>query len=286
MSKISIVTDSTADLPGDIVKRYNITVVPLKVFFGQEVFLDGVEISADEFFRRQVAGDISSTSQPSPAEFIEYYKPLVEAGDEIISIHISGQMSGTVQSANLAKKMLDYQGLDVVDSGVTSIVLGIMVINMARAIEEGKTKVEVLAMVESMRSSLSIYFMVDSLTYLQRGGRIGKAQAFLGTLLKVKPILTLKDGQVFPQEKVRGRSKAIGRLVSLLKERYGLGSRVQCCITHGLFQEGAEELRELLVQNFDCTETIDSRLGPVVGTHTGPGLVGVVCLPVENSCKL
>lgn len=282
MSKLSIVTDSTADLPVNIIKRYNITVVPLKVFFGQEVFLDGVEISADEFFRRQVAGDISSTSQPSPAEFVEYYKPLIESGDEIISIHISGKMSGTVQSANLAKKMLDYQGLDVVDSGVTSIVLGIMVINMARAIEEGKTKMEVLAMVDSMRSDLSIYFMVDSLTYLQRGGRIGKAQAFLGTLLNVKPILTLKDGQVFPQEKVRGRTKAIGRLVSILTERYGQGSRIQCCITHGWFQEGAEELRELLVQNFACTEILDSRLGPVVGTHTGPGLVGVVCLPAEN----
>ncbi|MCL6477962.1 MAG: DegV family protein [Peptococcaceae bacterium] len=282
MSKVRIVTDSTADLPADVVKRYGITVVPLKVFIGREVFLDGVEITPDEFFRRQTAGEMSTTSQPSPAEFVDYYRPYIDAGDEIISIHISSLMSGTVQSATLARTMLEYPGLVVVDSGVVSIALGIMVLNVARAAEAGKGRDELLAMIDRMRSRMRVYFMVDTLEYLQRGGRIGRAQAFLGTLLNVKPILTLQDGLVHPLEKVRGRSKACGRLIALMRETYGAGSRLQCWITHGVFPEGLEMVRQGLIESFDCTEILTGRLGPVVGTHGGPGLVGVVCLPVEE----
>lgn len=218
MGKMRIVTDSTADLPEDIIKRYNITVVPLKVFFGQEVLLDGVEITPGRFFERQVAGEISSTSQPSPAEFVDFYKPMADAGDEIISVHISGHLSGTVQSANLARTMLKYDGLEVVDSGVTSVALGLLVLNAARAVEAGRSKEQVLEMICSMKEEIEVYFMVDSLEYLQRGGRIGKAQAFLGTLLNVKPILMLEGGLICPFEKVRGRSKALGRLLSVERE--------------------------------------------------------------------
>ncbi len=282
MGRISIVTDSTADLSGDIVRRYNITVVPLKVFFGQEVFLDGVEITPDEFFRRQVAGEISSTSQPSPAEFVDHYGPLVDAGDEILSIHISSLMSGTVQSANLAKTILNYPGLEIVDSGLVSVAMGLMVLNLARAAEAGKTMSELLVMTEKMKRELSVYFMVDSLEYLQRGGRIGKAQAFLGTLLNVKPILTVKDGLVHPHEKVRGRSRACARLISIMEEKYGRGRKLQCWITHGDFPEGLQEVGKGMPERFDCAELITGRLGPVVGTHTGPGLVGMACLPAEE----
>ncbi|MFZ5595969.1 MAG: DegV family protein [Bacillota bacterium] len=281
MSKISIVTDSTADLPDDIVRRYGITVVPLKVFFGQEVFLDGVEITPDEFFRRQVAGEYSSTSQPSPAEFVEFYKPLVEAEDDIISMHISSHMSGTVQSATLAQKMMDYPFIEVVDSGMVSIALGIHVLNAARAVEEGKSAREIMAAFREMRQKTEVYFMVDSLEYLQRGGRIGKAQAFLGTLLNVKPILTIKSGEIYPFEKVRGRSRAIGRLITILKEKFG-DKKVQCWLTHGNFPEGLEELKAGVTENLNYTEIITGRLGPVVGTHSGPGLVGIVCLPVDS----
>ncbi|MFZ5646618.1 MAG: DegV family protein [Bacillota bacterium] len=281
MSKISIVTDSTADLPEDIIKKYNITVVPLKVFFGQEVLLDGVEITPDQFFRRQVAGETSSTSQPSPAEFVDYYTPLVNAGDEIISIHISAHLSGTVQSANLARTMLKYDSLEVIDSGLASAALGLVVLNAARAVEAGKSKEQVMALVDDMKREMEVYFMVDSLEYLQRGGRIGKAQAFLGTLLNVKPILMLEGGLICPFEKVRGRSKALGRLLSIMKEKFGENGSVQCWAVHGDFHEGMEEVKRGLVENFNYTEILTGRLGPVVGTHTGPGLVGLACLPAK-----
>ncbi|MFZ5652314.1 MAG: DegV family protein [Bacillota bacterium] len=280
MRRISIVTDSTADLPEDIVKRYNITVVPLKVFLGQEVLLDGVEITPDQFFRRQVAGEISSTSQPSPAEFVDYYKPMADAGSHIISIHISGHLSGTVQSANLARTMLKYDGLEVVDSGVTSVALGLLVLNAARAVEAGRSKEQVMAMIEEMKREIKVYFMVDSLEYLQRGGRIGRAQAFLGTLLNVKPILMLEGGLICPFEKARGRSKALGRLLSIQKEKFGEGG-IQAWVVHGDFHEGMEEVKRGLVENINCTEILTGRLGPVVGTHTGPGLVGIACLPAK-----
>lgn len=282
MGKLRIVTDSTADLPEDIIRKYNITIVPLKVFFGEEVYLDRVELTSEEFFRRQTAGEISSTSQPSPAEFVEYYRPLVEAGDEIISIHISGHLSGTVQSANLAKTMLNYPELEVIDSGTVSVVLGILVLNAARAVEEGRSKAEVLDLISRWRSETEVYFMVDTLEYLQRGGRIGKAQAFLGTLLNVKPLLTIQGGLVCPHEKVRGKSKALARIIAILGEKLGFGSKIQCMVTHGDFAEGAEELKKGLRANFDCAEIIDTRLGTVVGTHSGPSLAGCVCLPVRD----
>ncbi|MFZ5644604.1 MAG: DegV family protein [Bacillota bacterium] len=282
MGKVRIVTDSTADMPHDIVKRYNITVVPLKVFFGQEVYLDGVEITSEQFFKRQVAGEISSTSQPSPAEFVEIYTPMIEAGDDIISIHISSLMSGTVQSASLAKTMMNYSGLEVLDSGVVSVPLGIVVQNAARAAEEGKSRSEILELIQKWLRELEVYFMVDSLEYLQRGGRIGKAQAFLGTLLNVKPILTLGGGLICPYEKVRGKTKALGRLIDIMKEKLGQGSRLQCWVTHGVFPEGREALIKGLQDNFDCTEIVISRLGTVVGTHVGPSLAGLVCLPVKD----
>ena len=282
MGKLRIITDSTADLPDDIVQRYNITVVPLKVFFGEEVYLDRVEITSEEFFRRQTKGEISSTSQPSPAEFVECYTPLVKAGDEIISIHISSLMSGTVQSANLAKTMLNYPGLEVVDSGMAGVALGILVLNAARASGEGKGREEIKGLISRWISELEVYFMVDSLEYLQRGGRIGKAQAFLGTLLSVKPLLTIGGGLVSPYEKVRGKSKALARIISILGEKYGYGARIQCLVTHGDFLQGAEELKKGLRENFDCAEIIDTRLGTVVGTHVGPSLAGCVCLPVKD----
>ncbi|HBV98156.1 MAG: degV family protein [Peptococcaceae bacterium BICA1-7] len=282
MGKLRIVTDSTADLPDDIVQRYNITVVPLKVFFGEEVYLDRVEITSEEFFRRQTNGETSSTSQPSPAEFVEYYTPLVKGGDEIISIHISSLMSGTVQSANLARTMLNYPGLEVIDSGMAGVPLGILVLNAARAAEEGKSGEEIKGLISRWLSELEVYFMVDSLEYLQRGGRIGKAQAFLGTLLNVKPLLTINGGLVSPYEKVRGKSKALARIISILGDKFGYGARLQCLVTHGDFPEGAEELKKGLRENFNCAEIIDTRLGTVVGTHVGPSLAGCVCLPVKD----
>ncbi len=280
MAKVRIVTDSTADLPKELVEKYSITVVPLKVFFGTQCFIDGVDLSAAEFNNRLVASkELPTTSQPSPTEFIEYYRPLVDDGADIVSIHISAQMSGTLQSAQLAKTMLNYDGLEVVDSRGVSVALGMLVLAAARAAEAGRSRAEVLTLVQDIIADHRVYFMVDTLEYLQRGGRIGKAHAFLGTILNVKPVCTILDGVINPYEKVRGRKKAINRLVQLFSEQYRDAGPLFCFITHGNDPEGLQYLQGLVQEKLECQEILHSQMGSVVVTHAGPGFLGIVVCP-------
>ncbi len=281
MGKVRIVTDSTADLPGELVDRYGITVVPLKVFFGSECFLDGIDLTKEEFYQRLASSkELPTTSQPTPAEFAEVYRPMVEEGADIVSIHISSHMSGTVQSAQLAKTMLNYDKLEVIDSKAVSVLLGMVVLGAARAAEAGYSRAEVVALVRSIMAGHRVYFMVDTLEYLQRGGRIGKAQAFLGTVLNVKPVCTMKEGIIYPYEKVRGRKKAIARVVQLLASGNDNGPFFSF-MTHGNDPEGAEYLKGLIRDNLNCTEIIESQMGSVVGTHVGPGVLGAVVCPAK-----
>lgn len=274
MSFVRIVTDSTADLPASIVKEYGITVVPLKVFFGEEVYLDGVTLHNREFYQKMAASkDLPTTSQPSPAEFVAHYEPLIKEGAKIISIHISAAMSGTMQSALLAKTMLNYDGLEILDSLTVSVGLGQMVLAAARAAREGHSRDEIISLVRGIMADQQVFFMADTLDNLQRGGRIGKAQAFFGSLLNIKPILTFKDGYVYPHEKVRGRLKAMDRLTQIAYERVQ-GDPVQCMLVHSNDSAAIKQLQDKMLARLNITEIIVCELGPVVGTHGGPGIVG------------
>lgn len=280
MAKVHIVTDSTADLPAELLAQYGITVVPLKVFFGPECYLDGVDLQPSAFFEKLAASrELPTTSQPSPTEFAEHYRPWLEQGAEIVSIHISALMSGTIQSAQLAKSMLDYSGLEVIDSRGVSIVLGMMVLAAARAAAAGLSRDGVAAVVRNIMADHRVYFMVDTLDYLQRGGRIGKAQAFLGTVLNVKPVLTIWDGLIHPYEKVRGRKKAINRLIQLAQENYRDAGPLFAFLAHGNDPDGLRSMRELVREKLDCAEVLHTQLGAVVGTHSGPGILGIALCP-------
>lgn len=275
MAPVRIVTDSTADLPQELVEKYGITVVPLNVIFGDETYIDGVEITPAEFYKKLARSPVLSiTSQPSPGTFITAYQPLVDEGAEIISIHISSLMSGTVQSARLAKGMLKYPHLEVVDSRGVSISLGARVLEAARAAERGCSFQEVKELVESFNSRHKVFFTVDTLEHLQRGGRIGKATAFLGTLLNVKPILAIKDGEVFPWEKVRGINRALDRMVEIVQEEMGPDTPLHCFITHAEVPDNLAELRQRLEERLNLTEMLTTRVGPIVGTHAGPSAFG------------
>lgn len=280
MNRVRIVTDSTADLPRDLVEEYQITVVPLKVIFsGEEALRDGVDILPEEFFRRQLEKrEMSSTSQPTPAEFATVYSELAAGGHSIISIHISSVMSGTVQSARMAREMLPEADIEVVDSKLVSMGLGLVVLEAARAAAEGKSREEILGLVEKNLAQTKVYFVIDTLEYLARGGRIGKAQAFLGTILNIKPLLYLKDGTIHPYEKVRGKARAIERLVQVVEETAG-GQKIKCSIVHGANPDDMEQLRQKIISRLNCGVPVVSKLGAVVGTHTGPGVVGVVFSP-------
>lgn len=283
---VKIVTDSTADLPQGLADELDIAVVPLKIHFGEEEYLDWIDLDSDSFFAKLQASDVMPrTSQPSPADFEAVYKRVGEDGDTIISLHISAQLSGTYQSATIAKSMLDGMDIEVVDSRVTSMALGIVVIEAARAAKAGKSKEEIMSQVYDQLGKVRVYFGVDTLEYLQKNGRIGKAAALLGGLLNVKPLLTLVEGGIVPKEKVRGKAKLQERFAGIVGEEFGKEVTGKAVILHGNDLENALKLKEKIENEFAFSELIIASIGAVIGTHTGPGVLGVAVLPEEKcSC--
>lgn len=279
--RLKIVTDSTADLPAKIAGENAIEIVPLNVHFGEEVLKDGVEIWAEEFYHRfKNEAVLPNTSQPSPAEFVRVYEKLAAGADHIISIHISEKLSGTISSASLAAEMVkDKIPVTVIDSKFVSMALGMSVLQAARMIQAGADRASVLAEVERVHRSQAIFFTVETLAYLNRTGRIGKASALLGSLLNIRPILSFEDGLIVPVERFRGSpAKANVHLLELLGE--SLGSR-SCLVSlvHADAEEEAERLLELLPGYVQAKEVILSTIGPIVGSHAGPGTIGVIAVP-------
>ncbi|NLP18768.1 MAG: DegV family protein [Firmicutes bacterium] len=277
---IAIVCDSTADLPREIIKKYGIHVVPLKVHFGEEEYRDGVDISPQEFYKKmQASGILPTTSQPSPGEFAESYHSILKEGkNTIISIHISAHLSGTHRSAIVAKSMLPKADIEIVDSKQASTVLGLIVLEAARAAKSGKTKGEVLSLVNEMVEKIRVFFMVDSLKYLEKGGRIGKAQAVLGSMLNIKPILTLEEGIIVPAAKTRGRAKGIEQLLTRMQTNIGTGEQSLMGIMHAVEYDGMENLKNKVKDKWQPQELIVSDIGPVIGTHVGPGTLALIGL--------
>ena len=238
-----------------------------------------MDIDTEQFYRRQVErNEYSRTSQPTPAEFFSIYSELSISCSSIISIHLSSDLSGTCQSARMAKDMLSGLDIEVVDSRMASRGLGLIALEAARAVAEDKTKSEIISAVKHMISGAELFFIVDNLDYLARGGRIGKAQAFLGTLLNIKPILFLKDGVVHPLEKAMVRTSAIDKLAQIIGEETGK-SRIKCALVHGMDPDGVKQLHQKIMPLLDCDEIVFSALGAVIGTHTGLGALGIAIIP-------
>ncbi|HWI55416.1 MAG TPA: DegV family protein [Desulfobacteria bacterium] len=281
MSKIRIVTDSTADLPSDIVDELGIIVIPLKVSFGREVYRDGVDMQSQEFISRLERDDeFPTTSQPSPGEIVAVYEKIIAKGESIISIHLSGKLSGTVQSARTAKTMTDSRDIHVIDSRTISMGLGLIVMAAAKAANEGKSVAEILALINEKIEKTFLIFLVDTLDYLEKGGRIGKASAFLGTLLKIKPILALDDGHIVPIERVRGKTKALERISEIVADRVDFSKRYRCALIYGNDYSSVAMLRDHTQNSIiSWEEPVVTVLGPVIMAHTGPGVVGIVLCP-------
>jgi DegV family protein with EDD domain len=254
--------------------------VPLKVHFGAETFLDAVTIQPEQFYPKLAAAtQLPTTSQPSPADFVDTYSRLLSDSDaEIISVHLSSAFSGTYQSAVLAKSMLEEKGerITVVDSKSASYGTGMLVVAAAQMAREGRSRQEIAERIVQMRKETKLYFLVDTLEYLHKGGRIGKASALFGTLLNIKPILSIDDeGVIFPVDKVRGHKKAVSRIVELLHKDFA-GKKVQLCIAHSNALAAAEQLADTLRGNFDIGELNYALIGSVVGTHIGEGTVAAI----------
>lgn len=273
---VRIVTDSTADLTPEQQQAAGITVVPLNVHFGDQVFRDHVDLTTDEFFRRlKASSQLPRTSQPAVGVFEEAFRALLQNGDEIVSVHLSSKVSGTYNSALMAAKTVAEDAIEVVDSLSTSMALGFMALEGAKLARAGRDRKTVAERLRALVPKARVICVVDTLTYLERGGRIGKARALLGSLLNVKPILQLKDGEVVPLGRARGRPQALNRLVELL-ERDGRVS--QLAIMHGAAPADAEKLRERVASDYPGLDILLTEIGAVLGTHTGPGVIGFTYL--------
>jgi DegV family protein with EDD domain len=274
---IKIVTDSTAYLSEAFAREHDIREVPLYVHFGNEAFKEGVDLSNEGFYTRlKEAPELPTTSQPSAGEFHDVFKELAEEGHEIVTLTISSKLSGTWNSAMAAKEMLPGAGISVVDSLSTSVGLELMVRAAVDAIAAGASRQEVADLVEGIKPKMRLLFVVDTLEYLAKGGRIGNARALLGTVLKVKPILSLQDGVIEPVEQVRSKRKAVARMVDLVEEYLGQScSEAKVAVMNALVEEEADSLGEDLEGRWTCATPLVSSLGPVIGTHTGPGVIGV-----------
>ena len=271
---IKIVTDSTADLPAEVAEQLGITVIPLNVHFGEETFLDGVDILHDEFFERLVAArQLPTTSQPSPGKFLETYGPLADAGDQIVSIHISDKLSGTLNSARQAKEQMEGSSIEIIDSKQAALGTGLVAMAAAKAAQQGASYEAVLEKANRAVDEVQLFGLLDTLEYLRKGGRIGMVRGFIGTLLKVRPIITVRDGIVQSETSVRSRSYGIQYMVTLAEERAPLK---QAAVMHSSTAEEAEELAERIRPFVADGQVLQGRIGPVVGTHAGPGVIGIV----------
>jgi DegV family protein with EDD domain len=281
MSIIRIVTDSTSDIPLELREALGIEMVPLKVHFGEETYLDSITMDSATFYRKlSQASKLPTTSQPSPVDFLDVYSRLSSEPDtRILSIHLAAALSGTYQSANLAKSMLeDKADISLMDSRTASFGIGMLAVSAAKQAREGRSMEEILRHLEEQRSQMSLYFLVDTLEYLHKGGRIGKASAVLGSLLNIKPILSIDPGgEVYSVDKVRGSKRAMARIVELLKEKHSGSVRV--AVAHADCLSIAEELSARIREHFDVSELTYTTIGPVIGAHVGGGTIGVFMVP-------
>ncbi|MEN2982912.1 MAG: DegV family protein [Thermus sp.] len=273
--KVALVTDSTADLPQPLRERLGVRVVPLYVNLGGRVYRDWEEITPEEIFQKVREGTaFPTTSQPSPEDFIRAYQSALEGADHVLSVHISSKLSGTVQSAELAAQ--NFPGrVSVFDTQAASLGIGMMVLRAHELLAEGKSLEEVLGELKRLRQDHFVRFSVATLEFLKRGGRIGGAQALLGTLLGIKPILTLKEGRVEAAGRARGERKAREEIVRDFRAWAEGRARIRAFFLYSAEEGAVKELKEMvLASGLPVEEALVSELGAVIASHTGPGTYG------------
>lgn len=280
---VLIVTDSTCDLPDEMASELDITVVPLQVIFGNEAFRAG-ELSTDEFFRRLAsAPELPRTSQPSVGEFRAVYEELAKRTDRIVSIHLSARFSGTVETARLAaRELIGRCSIEVIDSGTVSMAMGLGVIAAARVAREGAGLDDCASTARSVLGRERLAVALDTLEYLRRGGRIGRAQAFLGGLLRLKPIVTVRDGETFPLTRVRTRKKALEELLRICLEDAVVEEAV---VMEATTPDDARYIADELHKRMPGVPVHLGKLGPVIGVHGGPGTIGLAVVLREERAR-
>lgn len=273
--KVAVVTDGASSLTPALGEQFGLYVAPVYVNFGEQTYLAGVDLDADEFYRLlRASKNLPTTAQPTAQDFINLYTRLAEEVDEIVTIVISHHMSATIQSVEMAMEQFDTVPVHLVNSESVSLGLGMNAIAAARAAAEGKDAQQVLQLAECIKQSMNVIFTVETLEYLHKGGRIGGGTAFLGSALSIKPILHIKHGRIEPLERQRTRKKAVNRLFKLIEDRAG-SEEIHAAVLYCDIPDEAEAFAEQISTRFDCAELHVLDAGPVIGTHAGPGTLGV-----------
>jgi DegV family protein with EDD domain len=277
MSKIAIVTDSTADIPNDLVERYGIKVVPLYVNFEDRSYLDnGVDITSKQFYERlRSVKKQPTTSQPTPQDFIKAYSELLKENEAIISIHISKKMSGTFSSAEMARKELSDSDIEVIDSELVHIPLGILVIKAAELACDGKSKEEILDTINKLKQKITVLFIPSTLKYLIMGGRIGRAKGLIASVLEIRPILTLHMGEVSQFKTTRRFSQAKNELMNSMKSMVKDTSKLMVIVSDSDSKVEGDELADRIKETFNPKQFMRAEIGAVVGNNLGPGGIAV-----------
>jgi len=270
---VKIVTDRTCDIPAELEKELNIINIPVYLVFGKTSFRDGVDITTDQFYQKLLHEPVyPTTSQPTPKDFADVFNKLSQEADGILAIHISKKLSGTINSAEQAIKMVTTKGpIEIIDSLSVSMGLGLQVIAAARMAKQGKNLAEISAAVKKMVPDTKVFILFDTLEYLAKGGRIGKAKSLMGAILNVKPMISVKDGELVPSGQVRSRSKGKEKLLDFannLKDVEDLAV---------IYSTTPDEAREMAnsITSFPKERIHVQRIGPVLATHTGPGVLGI-----------
>lgn len=273
---VAIITDSTAYLPQEYLQQYDLKIIPLTVIFGEESFNDGFDLSPAAFYTRLQNSDVMpTTSQVTVGAFKEIFENLHQDGRDILTITISGKLSGTVESARQAAELVPDANIEIVDSRSTTLDQGLVVLAAARAAAAGASLSACKQIAIQARERTGIIFAVDTLEFLHRGGRIGGAKRLLGTVLKIKPILTINEGLVDTYEQVRTRKKSLNRLVEIVGERVAGKPGLRLGVSHANALEDSQTLLEMASARLNPVETMIAELSPVIGTHVGPGTLAL-----------
>ena len=281
---ITIVTDSSAYIPDNALTGLNVAVIPLWLIWDGKSMLDGIDIEPTAFYERlRSAKNLPTSSQPTVREFMDFYQKIALDSDIIINVLVSSKLSGTIENAQAAIQKLPDLEIYLVDALTSSMGLGHVVLAAAHAAAAGKSAPEIIQIAEEMRDKVNFIFVVDTLEYLHRGGRIGGAKRYLGSALRVKPLLEFRDGQIEPMEQVRTKRKAIARMLDIAQERLGGRQMAEASIVDIDSQEEGDMVAQMVRERFSPTQLFRSGVSPVVGTHVGPGAIGFAFYALENN---
>ncbi len=272
---IKIIVDSTSDIPADLIEKHGIEVVPLTVNFEDKCYLDKIEITSQEFFNKLAESEkLPTTSQASPGAFVEVFEKALEEGHEILGIFISTKFSGTCESARMAKDMVGSDKIHIIDSQTACLGACLLILEAVKLVNKGLDIKEIVKKIEEIKPKVSIYAGVDTLKYLEKGGRLSKGAATVGTLLNIKPILSVKNSSIESIDKVRGKNKVLKWLEDFIDSNVNIENRT-VAIYHSVNEELAKSLKNTLEEKYNEKEIFIGEIGSVIGTHVGPNAIAI-----------